>query len=248
MRGILAISLVALGALANVTAQAQVDAAADARLTEKCLTETEGPALRDCVVALKKIADVRRGMFDALLEVVRECSKERSMESARVCLGPTVLGEEMRPTLTPPEKPQRTWEVIKGASRMDNSPTVVLRLESDIQIRAWGTEDRPVLLLRCRENTTAVLFVASWFLGDAVPVQWRADNDKAVMQTWERSDDRKAAGLWEGGRAIPFIKGLFGKSTLVARVTPFSEAPKEMSFNIAGLDSAIAPLREACKW
>jgi type VI secretion system protein VasI len=77
---------------------------------------------------------------------------------------------------------------------------------------------------------------------------WRADQDKASAQTWDASDDKTAAGVWGGGRAIPFIKSLLGRKRLVMRVTPYEMGAREMEFNIAGLDQVVEPLRTACKW
>jgi type VI secretion system protein VasI len=41
---------------------------------------------------------------------------------------------------------------------------------------------------------------------------------------------------------------MFGKSTMIVRITPFGENPFTATFNISGLEEAIVPLRQACKW
>lgn len=64
----------------------------------------------------------------------------------------------------------------------------------------------------------------------------------------DASTDNKALGLWSGGKAIPVVKQMLGKSTMITRMTPFSESPFTATFNISGLNRAIEPLRKACNW
>ena len=147
------------------------------------------------------------------------------------------------------KKALRTWEVRRDTSRMDSSTRVFLALESDDEVEiGYGRRERPILWLRCIENTTAAIINADWYLDASISVQFRVGDEKPVAQTWTPSTDRKAAGLWDGARAIPFIKSLLGKKALLVRLSTYNQGAKEMAFNIEGLDRVIDPLRTACKW
>ena len=55
-------------------------------------------------------------------------------------------------------------------------------------------------------------------------------------------------GLGDGFAAIPFVKKLFGHSKLLIQAASFSDSTVTAEYDIAGLEEAIAPLREACHW
>lgn len=145
------------------------------------------------------------------------------------------------------------WQVSLSQSALDDTPTVVLRLESANEIaRPFGGRGTGSLYLRCQENTTVAYFVfAGHFMSDIQGggrVDYRIDDHKAQRTGMEVSSDNKALGLWSGGSAIAFIKSLIGSRKLVIRATPFNESPVELTFNTAGLEAALKPLKAACKW
>lgn len=145
------------------------------------------------------------------------------------------------------------WSVQSGTSAIDDSRTVTLRVSSDNQISGrFGGRGHAVLLLRCMENKTNVLISFNdHFMADIQGygnVTYRIDDRKAATKGFEESTDNKWLGLWSGGSAIPFIKGMFGGEKMVVRATPFNESPVEVTFRIGELESKITPLREACGW
>jgi type VI secretion system protein VasI len=77
---------------------------------------------------------------------------------------------------------------------------------------------------------------------------YRLDDEKAQTINTNESTNNRSLGLWSGARSIPVIKRMFGKSTMIVRMTPFGENPFTATFNISGLEEAIVPLRQACKW
>lgn len=80
-------------------------------------------------------------------------------------------------------------------------------------------------------------------------VDIRLDNDKASSQNWTTSNDNKALGLWSYRQgSIKLIKGMFGKSKMLAQARPFSESIVIAQFPIAGIQEAIKPLQKACNW
>ena len=79
-------------------------------------------------------------------------------------------------------------------------------------------------------------------------IEYRVDQEKSHTVNGNASTDNRALGLWSGGKAIPLIKQLLGKSKLTVRMMPYGESAFTASFNISGLDTVIEPLRQACKW
>lgn len=149
--------------------------------------------------------------------------------------------------------PDSNWEIKKEISPMTDDESVYLRLRSNEPVNcSWNKNNHVVLLLRCLEKTTSLYFntdchMTSGFGGYGT-VEYRIDSEPARKIATTESTDNRALGLWSGRTAIPFIKQLFGKSKLTARMTPFNENPFIVTFDIAGLETAIEPLRKACSW
>lgn len=153
-----------------------------------------------------------------------------------------------------PARDAHKWELGTSTSKMTDQQNVFLTLDSDNDVSGpFGGGLGPArLLLRCMENTTAVMLVVNGhFLADIQGygrVEYRLDKDKLSRISMSVSTDNKALGLWNGSRAIPFIKQLIGHDTLVMRVTPFNESPVTLTFDITGLSEVLPKLRETCRW
>jgi type VI secretion system protein VasI len=152
-----------------------------------------------------------------------------------------------------PEEGTGAWDVSISTSSLDDSTTVVLSLDSDtVLAKRFGGFDTPRMILRCKENTTSFyIVVAGHHLTDIQSygrITYRLDQQPAATLDALASTDSKALGLWTGRSAIPFIKSLANARKLVARVTPYSESPKEFTFDLTGLSQALVPLRQSCKW
>ena len=144
------------------------------------------------------------------------------------------------------------WRKRVEVSGMTDETNVFLSVESDNLI-ACGIyrSHRPILVVRCMEDTTALIISTSCFVSDIQGygnVLYRLDKDRAVTKKFRASTNNEALGLWRGSRSIPVIKSMLGHKTMLVRFTPFNESPKEVAFNVTGLDSEIGDLREACNW
>ena len=151
------------------------------------------------------------------------------------------------------EPPSDRWSVDLQTSKIDDSTNVFVTTPAIKPVQGrFRRETTPYLMLRCMENRTSAYFTFNGLhmadiqgYGD---VTVRIDKRKADTHHMSASTDSEALGLWSGGRAIPFIKSLFGGENLIVRVTPYSDSPRTVEFKIAGLEEAIAPLRKACNW
>ena len=144
------------------------------------------------------------------------------------------------------------WRVTSETSKIDDSTNVYLTLESDTEFEGkYGSSQKATLYLVCRENKTNFYIVlGDHFLassGGFGSVTYRIDRKPAKERRFEESTDNSALGLWNGA-GVPLIKELLGGASLLVRVTPFSESAITAEFSIAGLEEAIKPLREACRW
>lgn len=146
------------------------------------------------------------------------------------------------------------WNVRESTSKMDDSKSVVLHVESTETVsgRFGGVGVTADLYLRCSENATSAYFVlGDNFLADTEGygrVTYRLDSQKPKTASMDASTDNKALGLWSGGVAIPFIKGIYGRDAMTVRITPYNESPVTVTFPVSGLEEAITPLRKACRW
>lgn len=145
------------------------------------------------------------------------------------------------------------WAVEVEKSPLDDSTTVYVSLRSDKPLPGrFGQAEHASLYLRCKEGkTVAYIHFGGHFMSDnrgGGRVDYRIDMQPARHRMMEESNNNKALGLWNGKASIPFVKELFGGRSLYVRATPFSESMIEATFNISGLETAIEPLRKACKW
>lgn len=146
----------------------------------------------------------------------------------------------------------RRWQVRTDVSRMTDDIDVYLSVESSQPIScSWGNEPAK-LTIRCQENTTAVVLSAECQMtsgyGGYGSVTYRVDENSHRKRNFEASTDNRALGLWSYSRSRPLINELLDGETLIMRFTPFGDGSKEAVFNIAGLRTAIAPLRKSCGW
>ncbi|MCJ9725410.1 type VI secretion protein [Agrobacterium sp. SHOUNA12C] len=157
-------------------------------------------------------------------------------------------------TVEPPTGSQSKWIVQTAKSKIDDSKSVFLFLESDEDVpgRFGRGAAKASMVVRCMEGKTAItLQFADHFMADNGgygDVVFRVDDKKAFTKSLSESTDHTALGLFSGATSIPLIKTLFGGNRLIIRVMPFNESALTVSYAIAGLETDIKPLREACKW
>lgn len=145
------------------------------------------------------------------------------------------------------------WAVHTTTSPVDDSKNVFLQVTGTNGITdQYGRETKITLTLACRENVTAaILNFGGLFMSDiqgAGRVTYRVDTLPAQTKSFSESNNHEALGLWNGGTSIPWIKSLFGGTKMYVEATPYSENVVSDHMPIAGLEEAIAPLRDACGW
>ncbi|WP_299941177.1 type VI secretion system-associated protein TagO [uncultured Nitratireductor sp.] len=201
-----------------------------------------------------------RGIFAGAVVLAATCAPgfaagegciEISNDLDRLACYDKALGRTPERKIEPTAKGK--WRVQKETSKLTDQPTVVLNLRSEEEVDCgWNRGGKISLILRCMENKTVLYFNTGCHMADSIGgygrITYRLDSDKAKTAEGDASTDNRALGLWSGGRSIPVIKSMFGKSEMVVRMTPFSESPFTATFDITGLEESIKPLREACHW
>lgn len=251
--GILVLAAIATSATAQPVDVKEIE--------KRCATAEEAGELKACIASYGEIYRKLEAEHETFIDLVTGCLDRKTAREVRACIvdGGTATSVMPAPKTEPvpkappvaPQSAKNEWRVEEETSRMDGSPSVFMSMLAEEPIlNNFGGKTTVSLHIRCKERVTNLFVAADWFLGTAraVPVMLRIDQEKPFQQSWEPSTNGKAAGLWNGASAIPFLKSLFGKETLLIRLAPYSESSKEMAFPIGDLAKAIEPLRKACGW
>lgn len=144
------------------------------------------------------------------------------------------------------------WTIETSVSNFDDTSSVYLSLIANEKINGWlGKSYLPVLNIRCRERKTDASIdfgmspAAEPELYDGATLQFRIDKQPLFKAVATKSPDGNTLFLKD---PTAFIKRMFKAEHLLVRFIPFTSSAQETTFSIAGLEKAIVPLTEACKW
>ncbi|QHJ77040.1 MAG: hypothetical protein [Bacteriophage sp.] len=148
---------------------------------------------------------------------------------------------------------KKNWHLVEDHSKLDDSVSYILIAISDEKVdETEGLGGYGSIGIACSKNTTRILFQAgNQYLSDTGKysrVSYRLDKEKFEKISMDVSEDGDALGLWSGAVSIPLIKKMFSHEKMVVEITPYRKTPVTMEFSISGLEEAIKPLRQACKW
>lgn len=161
--------------------------------------------------------------------------------------------EAGRTPVTQEIETESEWQTRLETSAMTDQTNVYMSLLSEEVVNCGWETQKTTLLVRCRENTTSVIFstgchMTSSDYSNYGDVTYRLDDGLAQTIGFRESTNNRSLGLWRGAKAIPFAKEMLGKDRLIARMTPYGENAFTATFNISGLEAEIGPLRDACGW
>jgi hypothetical protein len=158
---------------------------------------------------------------------------------------PSSLGPEEAPAVI------RTWSAANRTMWVGNRRNAVAHdVEADDTIRIWMRTVRPALVVRCAGGSTEV-FV---FTQSAAKIEPRTDDHtvtlsldgaEAVTELWPDSDDHDALFAPDGAA---FARRLAAARTLGFGFTPHNAPPATVTFQVAGLDRALATAARECGW
>jgi len=180
-----------------------------------------------------------------LMDRLLNCAKDSNELSRLLCYdNVTKTIGESRPNAVVDADRSDHWVAQQQTNPIDDSRTVAL-----VNIAAEGKSSlgRPIgLAIRCMSGTTTVYINWNDYLGSEATVLTRIGSSEAVRQRWSLSTDNEAT--FYPRDAVAFVKELMTADRLVAQVTPYNENPVTAIWNIAGLSTAIEPLRKTCNW
>ena len=136
------------------------------------------------------------------------------------------------------------WGISTDVSPIDDSKTVICRLEADESVRVGYDTIKPTMILRYKERELEAYIVYDTFLGsDSIPVTLRFGKGNAESATWSISTDHKATFI--RGDIAQFINRLERVDSFIVRLTPYGESPVTVSFSPKGVDKVKDAIRKA---
>ena len=151
-------------------------------------------------------------------------------------------------------KSSPAWTVSQSISPVDDGSNVLLQiLSTDVVPSRFGQWMRLALSIQCSEGKTRLSvdfgdhFMVSSKFANWGEVSYRIDGGPATTESWTHTTDNETLQVTDV-HAIRLAGQLVGAKKMLIRATPFAEGPLTASFDIAGLDLAIRPLRSACRW
>lgn len=166
--------------------------------------------------------------------------------------GAVPVGDASADASKPVPAKKGKWTLQTDSNPLDDSKTVVVRLEADTGRSRFG--ENITFIGRCRSNETEAYVVWNDYLGDdsrSVYEDWkyvtiRLGDGKAQRQKWSLSTDSKAtfAPGWAGN----LLKEMLKHDKMVLQTTPYNESPVTAEFDIRHLDGVLGELAETCNW
>jgi type VI secretion system protein VasI len=189
-------------------------------------------------------------MAQDLVPALASCAKEKSPTSRLACFD-ALAAKRASPISSTVTSANSKWVVSSETSRIDDSKTVILRLQAENEITGWPRKSvTPSLVIRCKERHTDAYFVTGMspmveYGTDGATITLRIDKSPAFKLQAGKSTDGEALFL---PSAVSQIKRMTAGSSLLFEFVPFNSSPQMATFQIAGLADALKPVREACKW
>lgn len=150
-----------------------------------------------------------------------------------------------------PEPAKVDWSTRTKTNPLTDLTDVFLSVTANETIKCGYETERPMLFLRCQDNTTTAFMVTDCFMSDVQgygSVRYRVDKQPEKKRNFKSSTDNMALGLWSYNRSRPFIDHLQGGDRLIMQYTPYNDSPVLSTFDISGLKEALKPLRKECGW
>ncbi|KIT14582.1 type VI secretion system-associated protein TagO [Jannaschia aquimarina] len=142
------------------------------------------------------------------------------------------------------------WRTEIDLSDLDGTHDVFLSVPSAAPLRCGA--GRATLFLRCLGDRTAAFIWhgcdAAKLVPDTRAVTLRVDDGPIRHARWQVGGDSATLGLWEYRPARRLIEAIQNGRVLHVAFRDHIDRTHEMSFPVAGLREAGAPLRIACGW
>lgn len=150
----------------------------------------------------------------------------------------------------------KNWQYYEFTDRMDDKKSSFIDVMASETIlrkpaRSESRNKQAILRIGCRRKQTELkLIVENELIASHENfVSYRLDGSAPVKtRTWEASTDYTHVGLWRTSASVPIIKAMMAHKSMLIRVEQRVFGVTEAVFNVEGLEVAVKPIREACKW
>lgn len=149
---------------------------------------------------------------------------------------------EPEPEATDASAPTSTgaWQVIVEVDPITDDTVLTAALESDA---AFGSLNKPTLILRCKAGMPELFISWGNFLGDETSVTTRIDDQEPQTTSWSPSTDQSASFAHN---PHDLLRSLRTSVKFSARTTPYRSGPITGSFPVTGLDAILTIHIDAC--
>lgn len=140
------------------------------------------------------------------------------------------------------------WKVSLEKSPVDDSQNVYMSLMANDYIqRPDGKYVRPALILRCAQGVGQgyVAWDKTVTDGPDVTINTRFGNSQIFAARWKLSSDKQATFIPD---AAAFTALILKVPVFYIKAAPLFADPMDATFDVRGLENAMAPMRQACHW
>lgn len=146
--------------------------------------------------------------------------------------------------------PAHTWSTDEGVSQMDGSKTITLSLEAEDEIQGWLDQQRPELIIRCKERSTNVYVITGMsssveYGTETHTVRLRFDDSSPQVEHWSSSTDDKALFA---PIPVKLARRLSKSKVFRFEFTPFQASPTIAEFRVEGLGENLDKVAATCNW
>jgi type VI secretion system protein VasI len=187
-----------------------------------------------CVLALVPGLSYAAGLSEALAPAEQLC-KDEPVSETLVCVN---------------KYTSTHWLQISKTDKLDDSQMIGIAASANELIsNSIGMDKQVLLFIRCNKNETDFAIqtprVIGGGYGDGAQVKWKIDQGKISTEQWAVASNATAVFARQ---PVPMLKSMIGKTQLIVSVPSYDKAPETVTFNLAGLEDALKPIREQCKW
>lgn len=144
------------------------------------------------------------------------------------------------------------WEMSARTSPIDDTTVYWASVRAaEATTDKFGTKGTADLIIQCESDTTLlVVRFSNMYVSDHAAwgtVTFRVDEEAAFDAQMISSNDHSSLAL-RGGNAIRVIKQFIDADKLFVRALPVNESVVDLNFRVAGGETALKSVRDACSW
>ena len=177
---------------------------------------------------------------------IATCAANTNTVERLACFDDLARRHNLAPSsVTRPSAGAGKWWTRTNTDPLNDKAVHIAGLSADSGRGRFG--DTIDMVIRCKDNKTEMYINWQSFLGrDSARITHRVGKEQAITSSWSVSTDHKASFF--PGSPVPTLKRMLAETSFVANVTPYSESPVTATFDLTGIEGALADIRNGCNW